>query len=147
MELAGEADHQAFAEGAVDREIADCRVDKAVEREWVGGLVVQLVDHRAKKGLLIADPREVAAVVVVPNSLYLVLEMAAAHQRESLNARNKLAAWELDTQTRHDIFDRILEVKVHATDRVHHVLQAEEVHLDEVIDRYVEVLQDRRHQQ
>jgi len=58
--------------------------DEAGQRDGVGDLGVQLVDHRPEERLLVADPGEVAAVVVVPDSFDFVLKIPAAHQGESL---------------------------------------------------------------
>ena len=65
------------------------------------GLVISAFswwDHRPEEGLLVADPGEVAAVVVVPDSLDLVLEIPAAHQGESLGAVDGLTTGCEDAQ-------------------------------------------------
>ena len=75
MELPGQVQHRAFRQGLVDRQVVDRRADEAGQRNGVGDLGVQLVDHRPEEGLLVTDPGEVAAVVVVPDALDFELVM------------------------------------------------------------------------
>ena len=98
VELGRQAHHETPADGLVDRKICDRRVDEVVQGERIGDLGVQLVDHRPEEGLLIADPREVTAVVRVPDAIHLVLKVPAAHQGEGLGAVHELAARHFDAQ-------------------------------------------------
>ena len=76
----------------------------------------------------------------------LVLEVARPDDLQRLGPVEVEAADRLDIEARVRVEHRLGEVHLDPTERVHHVDEAVEVQLHEVLDRDAEVLFDRRDQ-